>query len=122
VRERHESIGFMPTDDLLLASVGFMPAGPRLFSYQIRLKNPFLFLPPSGRKKQKGEKRAAALVAASSASAGASPTGGSSHKKAGSLGDPSPSSANGPQAILRADSTTNMPHQYSDAVHSSSPF
>jgi len=31
-----------------------MPAGPRLFSYTHSL-SPFIFLPPRGRKKDKGE-------------------------------------------------------------------
>ena len=61
---------------LLLASVGFMPAGPRLFSYQRFAQNPLIFLPPEGRKKDKAEREAERLVAANSASAGASPTGG----------------------------------------------
>jgi hypothetical protein len=40
---------------IILASVGFMPAGPRLFSYHRFAQKPaFLFLPPSGRKKEKG--------------------------------------------------------------------
>ena len=46
--------GFTPAGHRLKASVGFMPAGPRLFSYQIR-QNPNIFLPPSGRKKDIGE-------------------------------------------------------------------
>ena len=45
----------------LLASVGFMPAGPRLFSYRRFTQKPFIFLPPRGRKKDKGGERSGAF-------------------------------------------------------------
>ena len=61
--------GFMPAGPSAWPPFGFMPAGPRLYSYRFAQK-PSIFLPPFGRKKDRGESEIRALVAASSASAG----------------------------------------------------
>ena len=48
--------GFMPAGPSAWPPFGFMPAGPRLYSYRFAQK-PSIFLPPEGRKKDRGESK-----------------------------------------------------------------